>query len=562
MSESAARAPGPGMWIRETAHQVRPYSTFYKAVFFPCFDAGMRQVFRDYGVLLDRIEMREVRGWMYMRPRPVGEPEQPGKPPPRAVFRLLFLLHPELRRRKRAATRSLAQRPWRADAERWEAELRDRFADRARELQMVNPEDLGDEALNNHLESVLDLLRAGLELHFRHTVAHLAAVGDWAARTAEWTGTPAAVAVGILRGSSPWSLRPMVTLDRLGDAVRRSAAARTALEQTAPAEDVLACLRSSSPEVAAALDAYVDEHGDDISTGFQLDDRRLRELPSLLVSTLRSHLERGSPEPNGAADDLASVLRAKVPVGARPEYDSLLADAKLLYGLRDDDGRLTCGRPLGLTRRALLVAGKRLASRRRLQDVNDIFQATPQEVHGLLTGAGSPSQDELLRRSEERRVQAMDPPPAVLGDPETPPPLKCFPPACARLNSAVVLALGLTESFAHNQPHAETARELSGLPASGGRYEGVARIVRQPSDFNRLQAGDVLVAPVTSAQYSIVLPLIGAVVTDRGGVLSHPAIVAREFGIPAVVGTGEATTRIPDGAVVMVDGDRGMVTIR
>jgi phosphohistidine swiveling domain-containing protein len=562
MSESAARAPGPGMWIRETAHQARPYSTFYKAVFFPCFDAGMRQVFRDYGVLLDRIEMREVRGWMYMRPRPVGEPEQPGKPPPRAVFRLLFLLHPELRRRKRAAIRSLAQRPWRADAERWEAELRDRFADRARELQVVNPEDLDDEALRIHLESVLDLLRAGLELHFRHTVAHLAAVGDWAAATAEWTGTPPAVAVGILRGSSPWSLRPVATLDRLGDVVRRSAAARTALDQGAQAEDVLACLRSSSPEVAAALDDYVDEHGEDIVTGFQLDDRRLRELPSLLVSTLRAHLERGSPEPNGAAGDLASVLRAKVPVGARPEYDSLLADAKLLYGVRDDDGRLTCGRPLGLTRRALLTAGKRLASRGRLQDVDDIFQASPREVDGLLTGAVSPSPCELLRRSEERRVQAMDPPPAVLGDPETPPPLQLFPPACARLNSAVMLALGLTESLGHDRPHAETAREVRGLPASGGRYEGVARIVRQPSDFNRLQAGDVLVAPITSALYGIVLPLIGAVVTDRGGVLSHPAIVAREFGIPAVVGTGEATTRIPDGAVVMVDGDRGTVTIR
>ncbi|MGH7921902.1 MAG: PEP-utilizing enzyme, partial [Candidatus Dormibacteraceae bacterium] len=92
--------------------------------------------------------------------------------------------------------------------------------------------------------------------------------------------------------------------------------------------------------------------------------------------------------------------------------------------------------------------------------------------------------------------------------------------------------------------------------------EGIARIVCQPSDFSRLRAGDVLVAPVTGPQYNVVLPLIGAVVTDRGGALSHPAIVAREFGIPAVVGAGDATRRIPDGAAVTVDGDRGVVIIR
>jgi phosphohistidine swiveling domain-containing protein len=561
MSESAVRAPGPGMWTRETTHQARPYSTFHKAVFFPCFDAGMRQAFRDYGVLLDRIEMREVRGWMYMRPRPVGAPERPRKPPPRAVFKLLFLLHPELRRRKRAAARSLVERPWRADAERWHAELRDRFAAQAREFQAVNPEDLDDEALRGHLECVLGLLRAGLKLHFRHTVGHMAAVGDWAARTAEWTGTPPAEAVGALRGSSPWSLRPVETLDRLAGTVRRSPAAKRALDQKAPAEVVQAGLRSSSPEVAAALDAYLDEHGEDIVTGFQLEDRRLRELPSALVSILRGHLERGSPKPNGAADELALVLRAKVPGAVRPEYDRLLADAKLLYGLRDDDGRLTCGRPFGLTRRALLAAGERLASRGRLRAVDDIFQASPEEVDGLLTGAVSPSADELRRRSEERQVQAMDPPPAVLGDPEAPPPMEWFSPACARLNSAVMLALGLAEASGATPPDGSKPGELRGVPASGGRYEGVARIVCQPSEFSRLQAGDVLVAPITSAQYSVVLPLIGAVVTDRGGVLSHPAIVAREFGIPAVVGTGEATQRIADGAMVVVDGDRGVVTI-
>jgi rifampicin phosphotransferase len=105
------------------------------------------------------------------------------------------------------------------------------------------------------------------------------------------------------------------------------------------------------------------------------------------------------------------------------------------------------------------------------------------------------------------------------------------------------------------------ARTIRGLPASTGKHIGTARIVVDPADFDRLGPGDVLVARITTPAYNLVLPLLGAVVTDRGGVLSHPAIVAREYGIPGVVGTRNATTRIPDGATVEVDGDAGTVEV-
>ncbi len=88
-----------------------------------------------------------------------------------------------------------------------------------------------------------------------------------------------------------------------------------------------------------------------------------------------------------------------------------------------------------------------------------------------------------------------------------------------------------------------------------------ARVVRAAADFEKIEPGDILVTRITSPGYNVLLPLLGAVVTDRGGALCHTAIVAREFGIPAVVGTEEATSRIPDGARIMVDGDRGVVEI-
>jgi len=102
---------------------------------------------------------------------------------------------------------------------------------------------------------------------------------------------------------------------------------------------------------------------------------------------------------------------------------------------------------------------------------------------------------------------------------------------------------------------------LRGLAASPGVYEGTARLVSGASDFGRIVKGDVLVTVSTTEAFNILLPLLGGIVTDSGGLLSHSAIVAREYGIPGVVGTREATSRIADGARVRIDGGAGEVTV-
>ena len=107
----------------------------------------------------------------------------------------------------------------------------------------------------------------------------------------------------------------------------------------------------------------------------------------------------------------------------------------------------------------------------------------------------------------------------------------------------------------------QTGPTLTGLGASGGRATGPARLLRGPEDFARMQPGDILVAPITTPAYTPLFALAKAVVTDIGGPLSHSSIVAREYGIPAVLGTGSATARIHDGDVVTVDGDTGRVLL-
>lgn len=103
------------------------------------------------------------------------------------------------------------------------------------------------------------------------------------------------------------------------------------------------------------------------------------------------------------------------------------------------------------------------------------------------------------------------------------------------------------------------AREVRGTAAARGSYSGAARVIMGEHEFDKIQQGDVLICPTTSPAWSILFTKAGALVTDSGGILSNPAIIAREYGIPAVVATGNGTEIIRDGQRVTVDGDRGVV---
>jgi pyruvate,water dikinase len=194
-----------------------------------------------------------------------------------------------------------------------------------------------------------------------------------------------------------------------------------------------------------------------------------------------------------------------------------------------------------------------------VHDAEHFIDATFDEMCALVRGDGGPSADELARRASERSSRTAKDAPPSLGPPSPPPPDPSgLPPGVARVMHGMGIALG--ELFGSSEaPHEENL--LRGLAASGGVYEGPARRASGPSEFDRIQQGDVLVTESTTEAFNILLPLLGAIVTDAGGLLSHSAIVAREYGIPGVVGTRTGTDRIPDGTRVRVDGDAGEVTV-
>jgi pyruvate,water dikinase len=190
----------------------------------------------------------------------------------------------------------------------------------------------------------------------------------------------------------------------------------------------------------------------------------------------------------------------------------------------------------------------------RLERPDLLVDASWEEMRALVSGAAGPSSADLAARAHYRTTAPSDAP-ATLGPVSSgPPPAAWLPPDSARFEQAI--GMGIAGIWSEASAPSE-ARLVRGIGVSAGTFEGIARVVNEVNGFARLQQGDILVTRATTAAFNVVLPLLGGIVTDRGGTLSHAAIVAREYGIPAVVGSRSATQIIPDGARIRIDGTRG-----
>jgi pyruvate,water dikinase len=248
-------------------------------------------------------------------------------------------------------------------------------------------------------------------------------------------------------------------------------------------------------------------------------------------------------------------FRARVPAGDVAEFDERLADARFAYGIRDDNAGITLQWTVGLLRRALLEAGRRLTLADRLSRAEDTFDLRPEEIAGLLRGASTPGRGDVDARVEQRRANNALAAPATIGPAETRPAIAPLPAPLRRLGASFMLQADMLDRDASAPP-------LTGAGIGDKPVTGPARVVRSVEDaFDRLQAGDILVTAVTTPAYDAVLPLVAGLVVEEGGMLSHAAIVAREFGLPAVIGAQGAVDRIADGDVVEVDPVAGSVRV-
>jgi pyruvate,water dikinase len=550
--------PGPGTWQHDAVHFPRPVTRLFAGLFPTQFSAGFREGARMYGTLLDTLEFAPVNGVLYFAPRGVGAPKGAKGPPPKFIFKALLHLHPGARRRVATARTLFEQRPWREDLRRWDGEIRPAAVRAHLELQAVDPAALDTDALVAHLQRCRDHWGRMMQQHHRFDFPALLPVGDFLAHTVEWTGLEPSRLCRLLNGASHVSSGASPELDRLGTLLRADATARRLIEAAAPAE-ALATLRSAQGELGAAARAWLDMVSHRLQNGLDFCERTNLETPEILVTTLRRALDGAAAAKRSSGSADGDAVRDKVAAAHRPQFDELLAEARLVYRLRDERGLYSDIWAAGILRRVLLEGGRRLVAAGRLERADLFIDADWDEMQALLRGSGGPSSAELAERARFRATIPAHEVPAQLGPASAgPPPPEWLPTASARVERAIAMGIG---GIFGEPPARNEARIVRGLGVSAGRIEGIARIVHDMTGFDKLRQGDILVTRSTTAAFNVILPLLGGIVTDRGGTLSHSAIVAREYGIPAVVGSRDATRIIPDGARLQVDGDLGEARI-
>ncbi|HUF06134.1 MAG TPA: PEP/pyruvate-binding domain-containing protein [Candidatus Binatia bacterium] len=244
-------------------------------------------------------------------------------------------------------------------------------------------------------------------------------------------------------------------------------------------------------------------------------------------------------EARHAAEEAAFTVLASSPRRLRA-FRKLLADAQHLVPLREEQvEELTIAWPA--MRRAVWRIGEALVTRGVIAEPDDVFFLTRDEALSALADGDPASHVDVAARRSTREQQARLVPPLLVG----------------RLNP---LLKKLFDGMSRGLGAAPSERALvSGTPASPGRASGAVRVIRGPEQFDELEPGEILVASLTAPAWTPLFTRAAAVVTDVGSPAAHASIIAREYGIPAVVGCGDATARLRTGMRVTVDGTTGNV---
>ena len=291
------------------------------------------------------------------------------------------------------------------------------------------------------------------------------------------------------------------------------------------------------------FDEHLARHGHtvynlDFAVAVPADD------PAPVLATVRFYLDGSGADPRERQrqaalrrDEATARTAARLGRLRRPAFQRLVAWAQAMAPLRED-ALADVGLAWPQLRRMLRELGARLVAAGVIERPDDVFWLQRAEI---LADPPVPCGDAVARRRALWRGQRRATPPQVLP-----------------------VGSWWEKAFARWLPAAageQTGAVLRGIGASAGQVTGTARVLAGPDDFGRLRPGDVLVASITTPAWTTLFARAGAVVTDVGGPLSHSSIVAREYGIPAVLGTNVATRRIADGARVRVDGEAGTVTL-
>lgn len=431
----------------------------------------------------------------------------------------------------------------------WEDTIYPEIQDHLRWWASVDLLSLSNEGLLEHLAETVERARRVWVLHFLVTRPTFTSIVELTDLYLDVCGGTDLDAFELIQGFGNKTVEAGRALWRMSRSAAEDPAVRSAVE--AGALDTL-----EGTEWLAGFRDFLDTYGRR-SNGFGIAYRSWIEDPSPALDNVRRFMSQPE-DPYANLEQLAAAREAAVaaarkrfaeaPEDKRRRFETLLPAAQAAIVITEDHGFYIDFATNYEIRRVFVEAGRRLAEAGALVDPDDVGML---ELDEIVEAMRDPSTARLrvlvgTRREEMERFGAVHPP-EFLGArrPEGPP---------------------------SNDPRARFARRfygpadaglsdglLRGAPGAPGTTRGVARLVLDLGSADKLAPGEILVTRTTSPAWTPLFAVAGAVVTDGGGALSHCAIVAREYGIPAVVGTMTGTVAISDGQLIEVDGNEGVV---
>jgi phosphohistidine swiveling domain-containing protein len=467
--------------------------------------------------------------------------------------------------------RVLLKTPWafrvlvgsgeRSGQRRWREYARPRYARTVEEWEAKPPEDLSATKL---LAGARELLDAGTEYYTAvQAIIPLAASSEalftgFYNRLVRREGDPPAQT--FLLGFDSTPIRAEKSLYDLGTWSRKHPGLARALAGT-PSDRVRDLLRTQVPpagvdegewhEWRSRFQDHLNRYG---RTAYNLDfvNPVPADDPAPLFDTLKFYLRGEGQNPyerqRRTAERREEATRAvleRLDTTRRRLFGRLLKWAQDIGPMRED-ALADVGLAWPVMRRMLLELGGRLFEAGAVDKPSDVFWLRRDEVEKIAASmdAGETRLGSLSDAVEQRKM-------LWRGQ------RRVTPPQLLPKDSWFMVIEGLMPARSEEQ----TGDTIKGVGASGGQVTAPARVLSGPEDFGQMRPGEVLVAPITTPAWTSLFAMSSAVVTDIGGPLSHSSIVAREYGIPAVLGTGVATRRIRSEQNVRVDGDAGTVTL-
>ncbi len=413
-----------------------------------------------------------------------------------------------------------------------------------------------------HLEDTQVRLTRLLHIHFLLARPYLLAPSLFDELYQDLFGEGSALdAYRLLQGFSNKTVEGDQALWELSRKALTSSQVRGVLEQNEPAQIPAALERSAEGRAFLnELGAYLEEYGQRSDVFGELSNPNWIENPVTPIKNLQDFLIQPDRDLSDEITTLAAEreqLIAKTrdclkgyPRPVVEQFEFLLKAAQAATIIQEDHNHWIDQRAVYKVRRVLLEFGRRFAEAGVIEQSNDVFFLTPEELRVTATDLSQGDRRRLVaqRKSKMDNFRAIQPPPALGTLPSGPPP-----------DDPLGRALG---KFFGTPPQPSTeSNVLQGSACSSGKVRGTAKVVLSLAEAGKLQPGDIMVAPATMPAWTPLFASIAAVVTDVSGILSHAAIVAREYKIPAVLGTGTATSVIQDGQILEVDGDARMVRI-